>query len=71
MKLSQACSLVIQAGGAYNLSLANAYFDRAMAWRAKRDYDREIADLDQMLRLRPDSALGYAARDEQLCAFHR
>lgn len=55
------CTTVIEAGGAWNLSLANAYFDRAMGFRARRDYGREIADLDQAVRLNP-MASAYAAR---------
>jgi cytochrome c-type biogenesis protein CcmH/NrfG len=58
----ESCTTVINAGGAWNLSLANAYFDRAMGFRAKHDYDLEIADLDQVIRLNPQSARAYAGR---------
>ncbi len=42
--------------------LANAYYGRGFAWLAKKEYDKAIADYNEVLRLTPQLADGYACR---------
>lgn len=39
-----------------------AHYNRGIAWRAKGDYDRAIADFSDAIRLNPNLVDGYAAR---------
>jgi tetratricopeptide (TPR) repeat protein len=42
--------------------LAEAFHDRGLAWSAKRDYDRAIADYDATIQIRPQSAPTFFSR---------
>jgi tetratricopeptide (TPR) repeat protein len=45
------CTRAIKSGTLSDRSLANAYYNRAVAWERKRRYDRAITDLDEAVRL--------------------
>src|SRR5579871_17405 len=57
-----ACSRAIASGRYKGRQLAEFYFDRARAWRAKGDLDRAIADDDQAIRLDPKYAIAHYNR---------
>jgi lipoprotein NlpI len=66
------CTASIQSGRWSGKNLAWAFQDRGLAFRAKRDYDRAIADFDQAIRLDPKMSdafreRGAAYMDEQDC----
>ena len=50
------CTAVIQGGRETNENLGIAYGNRGLAWRRKGDNAKAMADYDQAIRLKPDSA---------------
>ena len=54
-----ACSAIIHARG---LNLALAYYDRGIAYRLTRQFNRAMADLNRSIRLQPDFAAAYVER---------
>lgn len=67
-----ACTAVIQSGRYYGKDLAWAFSNRGIAYRAKKDYDRAIADLTKAIALNPkytdvffNRALTYQDKDDR------
>src|ERR1700730_10781316 len=57
-----ACTRVIQDGGTSAKNRAIAYYNRGIAYKAKGDLDRAIADYSEALRLDPKDAFAYTNR---------
>jgi len=51
----EGCTAVIQTGGQVRDRLAVAYNNRGVAYRLKGEYERAIEDLNEAIRLRPNS----------------
>lgn len=51
------CTAVIEAGGEKGMPLAEAYFNRGLAWSQKNEHVKAVADYDAALKLRPKDAL--------------
>lgn len=49
------CTNLIEAGSVNGNDRATAYYNRGSAFRAKRDLDRAIADLEEAIQINPDS----------------
>lgn len=58
----RACSTMIETGSFEGDSLAILYTSRGSAWRTKDDLDRALADQNEAVRIRPDSAIFYFNR---------
>ena len=54
-----ACSAIIRARGP---NLALAFYDRGIAWRQTRRFDRALADLNRALRSQPHFAAAFVER---------
>ena len=54
------CTSIINSGG--HKERESAYFNRGLAYQAKGDYDRAIADYDQVIRLNPEAIHAYNNR---------
>jgi tetratricopeptide (TPR) repeat protein len=50
------CTLVLQSGQEAEANLAIAFFNRAIAYANKQDYDRAIEDYGEAIRLNPNNA---------------
>src|SRR6187431_386504 len=48
-----ACTRAIDAGGR-SKSMAAVYFNRALEWNAKKDFDRAIADYTEAIKINPE-----------------
>jgi len=57
-----ACTLVILSGRESQRNLANAYFNRGIAYKNQRDFDRAIADYTQAIQLNPKDAKPHVNR---------
>jgi len=58
----EACTRAIASGQLSQGALANSYYNRGCEWRAKSEYDRAIADFDQVLQLDPNFVSAYNNR---------
>src|SRR6516162_2760697 len=56
------CTAAIRSGKWKGRDLAWVHLDRGVAWRAKGDNNRAIADYDQAIRLNPKLAIAYNNR---------
>ncbi|MEO6716789.1 MAG: hypothetical protein ABIM50_06020 [Novosphingobium sp.] len=59
VKAIAACTKIIRARGP---ELVLAWYDRAIAYRLTRKFDRALADLDRSIRLQRDFAAGFVER---------
>ena len=57
-----ACTTAINSGRWHGSELAWAHTNRGVAYRAKGDHDRAIADYDEAIRLDPKDAVAYSNR---------
>lgn len=57
-----ACTALIKSGRYSGSGLAAAYGSRAAAYRRKKDYDRALADFNEMIRIDPEGDSGFLGR---------
>ena len=62
------CTNAIQSGKYSGKDLSWAYYNRGIAYGAKGDYDRAIADFNEAIRLDPKSARAYGNRGNDYLA---
>jgi tetratricopeptide (TPR) repeat protein len=60
------CTMVLQSGWEAEVNLAIAYFNRAIAYANKQDYDRAIEDYGEAIQLNPNNSGAFFNRG---CAY--
>jgi len=56
------CTAIIQSGNEATDPIAAAHYNRGFAYQLKRDFDRAIADFDQVIALNPNIAMAFNNR---------